>query len=164
MEAAMHSMRSDIKRTVLLEGLRSCGKGTTICKIASEACPEKSKAGPDRMEDVVVTFEGSLDRMEATDVEVNPEETEAAVGRQELFKEEMNVDSIRSLEDRYGDRRWVVRLRRGPKKRTRYSVGSRQKLSAARKRLIGRAVLAVGKEIFVGLQTGTALVKETRKL
>jgi predicted nucleic acid-binding Zn-ribbon protein len=43
-----------------LEGLRSWGKGTTICKVASEACPEKSKAGL--------------------------EETKAVVKRQELLK------------------------------------------------------------------------------
>jgi hypothetical protein len=92
MEAAMHFVRSDIERTVqqhteaLLEGLRSCGERIVICKVESEACPEKSKAGPERMEDAVVTFEGSLDRIESTDVEATPGATEAAVERQKLFK------------------------------------------------------------------------------
>jgi hypothetical protein len=36
----------------------------------------------------------------ATKMEINPEETEAAVERQELFKEELNVDIIASSEDR----------------------------------------------------------------
>jgi hypothetical protein len=79
MEAAMHSIRSDIERTVqqhmeaLLEGLRSCGNGTTICKVALEACP---------------------------DLEVIPEETEAILERWELCKEETNVENIGSLEER----------------------------------------------------------------
>jgi hypothetical protein len=34
------------------------------------------------MEDAVVTVEGSMDKIEATDVEANPEEMEAAVERQ----------------------------------------------------------------------------------
>jgi hypothetical protein len=55
----------------LLEGFRSCGKRTTICMVASEGCLEKSKAGPEVM-----------------NVEATPEETEAAVVWQELFKKE----------------------------------------------------------------------------
>jgi hypothetical protein len=87
MEAAMHYMRSDIERTVqqhmenCLEGLRSCGERTTTCKVASEDPPEKSKAGPERMEDAAVTFEGSLDRMETSDVEATPGATEAVLER-----------------------------------------------------------------------------------
>jgi hypothetical protein len=30
-----------------LEGLRFCGKRITTYKVASEACPEKSMAGPE---------------------------------------------------------------------------------------------------------------------
>jgi hypothetical protein len=60
---------------VCLEGLRCCGKGTSVCKVTSEACPEKSKASSD--------------------------ETEAAVEIQELVKKQINFDNIRPLENRY---------------------------------------------------------------
>jgi hypothetical protein len=61
MEAAMHSIRSDIERTVqqqmgaLLEGLKPCGKATTICKVVSEGCPEILKAGLKETEADVIT-------------------------------------------------------------------------------------------------------------
>jgi hypothetical protein len=71
--------------------------------------------------------------MEATNLESTPGATEAVLERQELRDKEKKVDNIESLEDRYGDRRLVVRRRRGPKKRTRESVGSRQKSSSAQK-------------------------------
>jgi hypothetical protein len=83
--------------------------------------------------------------MDATSLEANSEETEAAVERQDLFKEEINLDNIGSSEDRSGEQRLAVRRRRGAKKRTQDSVGSRQKLSAARKRVIRRAIPAVRK-------------------
>jgi hypothetical protein len=109
-----------------LRGLSSSEEGmTTICQVPPVVCPEKSKAGPERMEDAIVTFEESSGKIEA-----------------ELRKGEMNVDNIESLEDRYGDRRLVVRRRRGAKKRIQDSVGSRQK-SALRKRLVCRAIPAM---------------------
>jgi hypothetical protein len=48
-----------------LEGLRSCGKETSACQVASEACPEKLKAGPRRNGAAVITFEERLDKTEA---------------------------------------------------------------------------------------------------
>jgi hypothetical protein len=102
----------------VLDGLRLIGKVTTTCQIASSvACPEKSK----------VTFEGSIDRMEATDVEAILEATKVAAERRELHKH------------------LVVRRRRSAQKRNQDVVGSRQKLSATRKRLLPRAVPAVCK-------------------
>jgi hypothetical protein len=83
--------------------------------------------------------------MKATNFEATPEETEAPVERQDLFKEEMNVDNIRSSEDRCEEQRLVVRRRRGAKKRSQDSFGSRQKVSAARKQVIHRAIPAVRK-------------------
>jgi hypothetical protein len=83
--------------------------------------------------------------MEVTKMEAIPEETEAAVERQELFKEKIYVDNMGSSEDRCEEQRLVVRRRRGAKKRTQDSVGSRQKMSAARKRVLRRAVPAVRK-------------------
>jgi hypothetical protein len=68
--------------------LRFCGKRITTYKVASEACPEKSMAGPEWMEDTVVTFEGSLDRMEAMDMEATPGAKEAAVEHQKLHRDE----------------------------------------------------------------------------
>jgi hypothetical protein len=67
------------------------------------------------------------------------------VEQQDLFKEEINLENIGSSEDRSGYQRLVVRRRRGANKRTQDSVGSRQKLSAARKRVIRRAIPAARK-------------------
>jgi hypothetical protein len=83
--------------------------------------------------------------MDATKTEATPEETEAAVGRQDLFREETNAKNIGPSEDRCEEQRLVVRRRRGVKKRSQDSVGSRQKVSAARKRVIRRAIPAVRK-------------------
>jgi hypothetical protein len=102
---------------VRLDGLTSYGKETTTCS----------------------------EEMDATILEANPEETEAAVERQDLFKEEINLENIGSSEDRSGYQRLVVRRRRGANKRTQDSVGSRQKLSAARKPVVRRAIPAVRK-------------------
>jgi hypothetical protein len=107
----------------ILDGWTSYGKGTTTCQTETMSCPEE---------------------MDATRL-VNPEATEAAVERQELFKEEINIDNIGSLEDRCEDRRLIVRRRLGAKKRIQDSAGSWQKLSAARKRVLCRAIPAVRK-------------------
>jgi hypothetical protein len=86
------------------------------------------------------------EEIEATNLEATPDETEAAVERQELReKKEITAKNIGSSEDRSGNQRLAVRRRRGAKKRIQHSVGSRQKLSAARKRVIRRAVPAVRK-------------------
>jgi hypothetical protein len=97
------------------------------------ACPEEMEA------DV------SSEEMEATKMEASLEATEAAGERQELFKEGTNFENIGSSAARFGDQRLVVRRRRGAKKRAQDSVGSRQKSSVARKRVIRRAVSAVRK-------------------
>jgi hypothetical protein len=83
--------------------------------------------------------------MDATRLESTLEETEAAMERQELFKEETNFDNVGSSEDRSEDQRLAVRRRRGAKKRSQDSVGSRQEISAARKRVVRRAIPAVRK-------------------
>jgi hypothetical protein len=101
------------------DGLTSYGKGTTTCLTETASSSEK---------------------MEATNWEATPEATEATVERQDLFKEETYSNNIGSSEDRSGYQRLVVRRRRGAKKRSQDSVGSRQKLYAARKRVISRAI------------------------
>jgi hypothetical protein len=84
-------------------------------------------------------------RLEATNLDATLEATEAAVERQELFQEELNTENIESSEARSGYQRLVVRRRRGAKKRTQDSAGRRQKLSAARKRVVRYAIPAVRK-------------------
>jgi hypothetical protein len=100
----------------------------------------------DNSEGDVITFEQNSEEMDATRLETNPEETKAAVERPELFeKEETYAENIGSSEDRSGYQRLAVRRRQGAKKRIQDSVGSGQKSSAARKRVIRRAVPAVRK-------------------
>jgi hypothetical protein len=79
------------------------------------------------MKAAVDTFEERSDKMEAKDMEAILEATESAVEQQELRD------------------RLVVRCRRWAKNRTQNSVGSRQKLSVAWKRMIRRAVPVVCK-------------------
>jgi hypothetical protein len=94
------------------------------CQVSAVAWPEMSKAGPEGTEATVVTFEGSLTKREATDLEATLKGTEAVVEQQEL-------------------KRMVVRRRLWPKERSQDSVGPRPKLSASGKRLICRAVPAL---------------------
>jgi hypothetical protein len=76
------------------------------------------------------------EEMDAMRLEANQEETEAAVEQQDVFKKETYFDTIGSSEDQCKGRRLVVRSRRGAKKWIQDSVGSRQKVSAARKRVV----------------------------
>jgi hypothetical protein len=99
----------------------------------------------DNSEGDVITSEESSEEMEATNLEATPEETEAAVERQEIRENEINAENIGSSEDRFKDQRLAVRRRRGAKKWSQDSVRSRQKLSAARKQVIRRAASAVRK-------------------
>jgi hypothetical protein len=165
MEAIMRSIPSDIDRILQQqieawkERYLSNEERTTICRVPPVACSDNSEgdvitseessekmdatrleASPEETEADVITFEESSEEME-----INREETEAAVECQELQMEEADVEALGSSEDRYGDRLLFVRLRRGAKKRTQHSVGFRQSLFAARKRMIIRAVPAVRK-------------------
>jgi hypothetical protein len=144
MDAIMRSIPSDIDR-ILQQKIEAWKKRylsseerTTICRVPPVACSDNS-------EDNVITSEESSEEMEATNLEATPEETEAPVERQDLFKEQINVDNIGSLEDRCKEQHLDVRRRRGAKKRSQDSVGSRQKVSAAHKRVIRRAIPAVRK-------------------
>jgi hypothetical protein len=49
-------------------------------------------------EAMVDVFEESMDKMEATDLETNPEAMETIVERRKLRNEEAEVDTIRVLE------------------------------------------------------------------
>jgi hypothetical protein len=122
----------------LKERFPSSEERTTICTVPPVAHPDNSEGD-------VITFEKNSEEMDATRLESTLEETEAAVGRQKLRENEINAENIGSSEDRYGEQRLAVRRRRGAKKRSQDSVGSRQKVSAARKRCIRRAIPAVRK-------------------
>jgi hypothetical protein len=69
--------------------------------------------------------------MDAMRLEATLAETEAAVEWQKLRKNEINAENIGSLEDRYGEKLLAARRRRGAKKWSQDSGGSRQKVSAA---------------------------------
>jgi hypothetical protein len=74
--------------------------------------------------------------MEATDLETNPEATEVVVEQQEFRDEEAVVDTLGSLEDRYGDRQLVIGKECVPE-----DVGRRQQINDLRdvpERLKGR--------------------------
>jgi hypothetical protein len=74
--------------------------------------------------------------------------------------ERPELDNIGSSVDGCEDRRLVLRRRRGAKKRNQDIVRSRQKLSAARKRVIVAPSLQCKKETFVRVQAGTTLQEE----
>jgi hypothetical protein len=114
-------------------------RGSTTCHTETTSCPGE---------------------MDATNLEATLEATEAAVERQALFKKEINFDNIGSSEDRSGYRRLVVRRRRGAKKRTEDGVRSREKLSAARMRVIVTPSLPFEEEKFVTAQARTTLLEE----
>jgi hypothetical protein len=78
-----------------MDELTSHRKGTMTCQTETKSCSVE---------------------MEVTDLEATPDETEAAVKRQELLEEATNFDTLWSLEDRCEDRRLVLRRRRGAKK------------------------------------------------
>jgi hypothetical protein len=105
----------------LFRGSRTYGKGTTTCQTEMTSCPEE---------------------MDATRL-VNPQEREPAVEQQKFRENEINAENIGSSEDWCKDRRLIVRHHRGAKKRSQDSVGSRQKLYAAHKRVICCAIPAV---------------------
>jgi polyphosphate kinase 2 (PPK2 family) len=71
----------------ILDGWKSYGKGTPTCQTETTSCPGE---------------------MDATTLEATPEETEAPVERQELFKEKLNNENVGSSEDRSRYQRLAV--------------------------------------------------------
>jgi hypothetical protein len=88
-------------------------------------------------------------------MEANREKSEAVAVHHEVPNEEAAVDTIGTREDRYGDRHLAAWRRRQPKKRTQGDGGSRQKLTAARGRLIRRAIPSPRKGAVVRDQAST---------
>jgi hypothetical protein len=64
----------------------------------------------------------------------------SVVEHPEVPKEEGEVETIRVLEDRYGDRHLAVGHHRQPKKQTQGDGGSWKKLAATHRRLTRRAI------------------------
>jgi hypothetical protein len=81
-EKANAEMKADLRATV---AARMAANQAEML-----ACPEEMEANM------------SSEEMEATNLEATLEATEAAVERQELFKEETNFENIESSEDRSG--------------------------------------------------------------
>jgi hypothetical protein len=71
-----------------------------------------------------------LEKMETTDLEANPEKIENESEHQEVPNEESAVETIRALEDRYGDWHLAIGCRHQPKKRTQGDGGTRKKLTS----------------------------------
>jgi hypothetical protein len=74
-----------------------------------------------------------------------PEEMKSIAEHQEVPNEETIVESIRALEDRYGDRHPVVGCHRQPKKWTESDSGSWNKLAAAHRQLTFHTIPALCK-------------------
>jgi hypothetical protein len=72
----------------------------------------------DKMDACLEKTETCVRPLKVTDLEANPEATQAVMEKQEVRNEEMIVDAIGALEDRYRDRHLAVRRRQEPKKRT----------------------------------------------
>jgi hypothetical protein len=68
-------------------------------------------------------MEARLKETEATDLEVNPEETRSVSKHQDVPKEEAVVKTIGALENQYGDRHLAIGRGRQPKKGPRARVG-----------------------------------------
>jgi hypothetical protein len=65
-----------------------------------------------------MSSEEMLDKMDTMDLETNREKFEAVADHQEIRNEEAAVETIRALEDRYGDWHLAVGRCRQPKKWT----------------------------------------------
>jgi hypothetical protein len=83
----------------------------------------------------MVAFNKSSKKIEATDWETNPEETEVVAEQKEFLTEIVNVENCGSLKDRPLDQRLPVRSHQR-KKRAQGNGRSRKKLFTNRKRII----------------------------
>jgi hypothetical protein len=104
-------------------------------KAAHEKMMVIIKAGLEEMEAAMETNKGEVN---ATDFASNPKEKEAVEKHQDVLNEEAAMETIGTLEDRYGDRHLAVGCCRQPKKRTHGYDGSWKNLAAARRRITRR--------------------------
>jgi hypothetical protein len=75
-------------------------------------------------------------------LEANPEMSDIVEKHQEVPNEKDTVETVRALEDWYGDWHLAIGCRRQAKKRTKGDGGSRKKLAATRRRMTHRVVPA----------------------
>jgi hypothetical protein len=69
-------------------------------------------------------MEDWLGELKAIDLEATQEEVEVIVEQQDISNEEINVETVKALEDQYRDWHLAVRHRRRPRKWTQEDVGS----------------------------------------
>jgi histidinol dehydrogenase len=114
-------MRGNQIKIEALLGLRSWEIGLTEPSAArtevNQEIPENSKAGPEEMEAMVVTFKQGFDKIEVTNMEATSEAMEAAVEWRELCNEQVK-DAVGSLEDQHMEQHLVVRRHQWVKKWT----------------------------------------------
>jgi hypothetical protein len=96
-----------------------------ICQREKSPFPENSKTGQ---------------VVETSYLEETSKATDAVLERQELRKEEADVDAVRSLEGRHKDGCLKVRRSRQQRKRNQDGVRFRQRFAATRRREISRTV------------------------
>jgi hypothetical protein len=111
-----------------------------------KGCPKNSKAGPEVMEAAVVTIEGSLDQMEATDFWANPEGEETATW---TISGHCRADKM--LKTWYCGT--IDELRSGPKE----TVESRRRWRLPRTDWYASLSLQSSRDTAVRVQTGTGL-------
>jgi hypothetical protein len=118
-DAKMESLASwmDVNQEHSVAGLEKI-------KAMVEACLEKMEAYP-------IGMEADQEKLKVTDLEANPEEMDVMAERQKVPNKESAVETIKALEDRYGDWCWAVRRHRWPNKRSQGNGGSLQKLVTA---------------------------------
>jgi hypothetical protein len=88
-----------------------------------------------RMDSQLEKMEACLGKMEAADLEANPEEIEFKAEREEIPKEEAAVETFGTLKERYEDCHLAVRCCSQPKKRNQVSGGCRKKFANAQVQL-----------------------------
>jgi hypothetical protein len=101
--------------------------------------PEKTKVSLEEMEAAVVVFEECSDKMDTMDFEPSQEKPDTVAEHQEVSKDEVAVEIIGALEDRYGNWHLAVGRCRQPKKWTQGNDVSWKKLAAARRQMTHHA-------------------------
>jgi hypothetical protein len=69
-----------------------------------------------RLEELKATVETNQEKVNATDLESNPEEKEVLVECHEVPNDKAAVETIGALEDRYGDQHLAIGCHRQPRK------------------------------------------------
>jgi hypothetical protein len=108
-------------------------------------------------------MEVCLVKMEATDLEANPEEKEIIAEQQQVPKEKASVKTVRTLKKQHGDWHLAVGRHRKPKKRTRSNGESWKKLAATCRGMTHCAIPAWCKRHCCQVQGKNKTVPRTQK-